>query len=207
MFAASAVLGATLLLAQSNETASSARAPEPEVKLRPEQAQAVVERVFERVPFLKSPTARAERDTMGRYFRRAEYRDLKGNPLLGYWDDGGFRWSGPRIAFGNVASTTADCRRISESAWRAVFARVADSMSLVVDERAPMRLDAGCVAAVVDATAAEPVPGVLLEMRLSGAQGTFRYRLGVGRPSVEDAMGATVEFALRAIRELAGGGL
>ena len=50
--------------------------------------------------------------------------------------------------------------------------------------------------AVISPTPEEPVPGVLLEVRLRSARGTALYRVAVGKATVEDAMGAALELVI-----------
>ena len=39
-------------------------------------------------------------------------------------------------------------------------------------------------------------PGVLVELQFDGPKGRLRLRLGVAKPSVEEAMGALLDWAL-----------
>ena len=56
--------------------------------------------------------------------------------------------------------------------------------------------------AVIDPSPREPVPGVLLELRVKSPTGTLRYRVGMGKASVEDAMGAALDLVLGFARSL-----
>jgi len=74
--------------------------------------------VTERRPFLDSSEAKSwqGRQTMGLFFRNADYRVLNGNPVFGYWDAGGFKWTGNRISWqGIVASNWASASGVEGS--------------------------------------------------------------------------------------------
>jgi hypothetical protein len=160
-----------------------------------EQAEALAVRLGERRPFLESQEARKERATLGQFFKDPDYRVLRGNPLLGYWDRGGFAWSGDRVAWEGIESA-AGCRRVQRTAWDRAFAYAVKKAGLVVDPAAPIRVRGACVWAVVEASADEPVPGVLLEIKVAGGKGLLRYRFGMGKATVEDAIGAAVELVV-----------
>jgi hypothetical protein len=55
---------------------------------------------------------------------------------------------------------------------------------------------------VVDRSAEEPVPGVLVELRIKSPTGVLLYRVSMGKPTVEDAMGAALDLVLRFSRAL-----
>jgi hypothetical protein len=161
------------------------------------------EQLTTRQPFLDSDEARTETDTLHRYFQDADYRRLRGNPILGYWDAAGFIWRGLEVTWLGIR-TAPGCGGISPAAFDAAFRYVAKRRGLKVLPGAPIRLAGKCVWAVVDGTEAEPVPGVLLEVRVESATGVLRYRFGMGKPAVEDAVGAAVDFILgfaMAVRE------
>jgi hypothetical protein len=160
-----------------------------------EHAEALAARLGERRPFLQSEEARKEQGTLGHFFKDEDYRVLRGNPLLGYWDRGGFAWSGDRVAWEGIESV-GGCRRIKRVAWDRAFAYAAKKVGLVLDPAAPIRVRGVCVWVVVEATTAEPVPGVLLEMKVGGRKGVLRYRFGMGKATVEDAIGAAVELVI-----------
>ena len=92
--------------------------------------------------------------------------------------------------------TDARTRRISAKAWDAAFAYVAERRGLTVDKAAAMRIEGACVGAVVEPTSREPVPGVALELRVSGPAGELRYRITVGKPTVEDAIAASLDYVV-----------
>jgi hypothetical protein len=158
-----------------------------------EATGALVGRLRERKPFLESEEAHTEPATLRRYFQDEDYRLLRGNPILGYWDQGGFRWTGNRMAWSGI-EVKAGCSRVASAAWNAAFSYVVRRRKLDVDRAASIRIGGACVWAVVDGSRAEPVPGVLLEMRVESPTGILRYRFGMGKPTVEDAVGAAIDF-------------
>lgn len=183
----------TLFLVVSTGTASAGSSP----PLRPEHVAALAERLTEREPFLGSYTARQERQTLFKYFRRAEYANLKGNPLLGYWNDGSFQWAGDEVAWDGIQSL-GRCRHvISARAWTAAFRYIAQKRSLKVDRAAKIRLEGACLMAVAEPEPGSPVPGVLLEMRVRSPSGTLTYRLSLGKATIEDAIGASLDLVVQ----------
>ncbi|HEY0714833.1 MAG TPA: hypothetical protein VGF45_19285 [Polyangia bacterium] len=123
---------------------------------------------------------------------------MRGNPLLGYWHSSSFRWGAEKtVAWGGIKSSHRSCSAISAKAWAAAFRVAATKAALTVSPAASIEVSGGCVGAVIDPSPSEPVPGVLLELRMKGATGTLLYRVGVGKPTVEDAMGAALELVLR----------
>lgn len=166
--------------------------------LTPEQAERLAEKLAERRPYLVSDEARSEagRRTMGLFFTAAEYRTLKGNPVYGYWNGQGFKWTGNRIAWDGVVPVGRSCKAITTPAWDAAFAYVAEKHGLAVDARAPMRMRGACVGAVTEVSPRHPVLGVVMEMRLDSPTGAFRWRYSRGNPTLEGAVGASLELPI-----------
>jgi hypothetical protein len=165
--------------------------------------EGMLRRMMETEPFVGSRAERDGRSESGRYFTDAERGRLRGNPVLGYWDAGAFAWAGaPLVAWGGIRSAHPSCRGIGPQAWRAAFQHAARKQALEVAQKAAVKLSGGCVAAVIDPTDANPVPGVLVELRLDSPQGSFLVRTAVGKLTVEDAMGAALEFALSASKHV-----
>jgi hypothetical protein len=179
---------ALALVAGLAPIATGAAAP----RWSPAQLTALAASLAERHPFLESAEARGELATLHRYFDENDYRRLRGNPVLGYWDLNGFRWAGRRATF-DVRSVTG-CARVTASAWRAALRYAFRKHHLELVAGAPIRFEGACIVAVVEPTRQEPVPGVLLEMRVTGPDGQLRYRFGMGKPTVEDAVGAAADF-------------
>jgi hypothetical protein len=160
------------------------------------QARAVIGRMMVTELFLGS-AEEAESRSVGRYFSRREYARLRGNPVLGYWDVGAFRWvGGERLAWDGIRNAHPSARSITSRAWGSAMRLVADKQGIHLSPDASVRLEGACVAAVVDATNQEPVPGVLLELRVKSPTGILLYRVAVGKATVEDAMGAALELVL-----------
>jgi hypothetical protein len=189
------VIGLALALILGGEGAASLRKP----LLTHEQAAAVVRRLSETEPFLSSSQA-LETSTLGNFFRQQEYRLLRGNPVLGYWYARNFQWKGDRIAWSGIRAVGRSPRSLGVRAWDVAFRQVAARKAVTIDPQAEVRLSGACVAAVIDPTPEAPVPGVLLELRLESSLGVLLYRLAVGKPSVEEAMGAVLDFILEFAR-------
>jgi len=161
--------------------------------ITPGQAEPLLKRLFEREPFLASAEAREDRSTLNLFFTKADYDSLRGNPILGYWDTGGFLWVGNRVAWDGVVSVGKSSRPITAKAWNAAFVHVARKRRLVVDKDAPIRLRGACVAGVLAPTAREPKLGVALEVRVKSPTGVLRLRFGIGKATIEDAIGASLD--------------
>ena len=93
---------ALLAAATSTEAPAVRRAP----WLTPEQAEKLAQKLAERQPYAESDEARspAGSATMGLFFKDADYQKLRGNPVYGYWNASGFRWTGNRIAWDGVVA-------------------------------------------------------------------------------------------------------
>jgi len=170
-------------------------APEPEPWTR-EQGARILARLADREPFLSSREAQHHPDSLDLFFDRSTYRRLRGNPVYGYWADDGFRWTGARVAWDGVEAVSASAKPITRRAWRAAFAYVAKKYGLVIDSRAPIRVRGACIAAVSDPSVEEPNRGVVLELRMESPSGRFWYRFGMGKPTLEDAVGASLDWAI-----------
>jgi hypothetical protein len=167
-------------------------------------AEAILKRMRAMEGFLGSQEERQTRSQVGRYFSAAEYSRLRGNPVVGYWDAGSFAWKGgARVAWGGIRSAHPSCRPIGGNAWQTAFVEVAKRRGLEVVPKAAVTVEGGCVAAVVDGSEEERVPGVLLEIRVrSEPARSLLLRVAIGKPTVEDAMGAALDLALRFSRNL-----
>ncbi len=188
--------GFVALLAAAASTAAPAvpRAP----WLTPEQAERLAQKLAERQPYAESDEARspAGRATMGLFFTGADYQKLRGNPVYGYWNSSGFRWTGNRIAWDGVVPVGKSCKEITKRAWDAAFAYVAKKHGLLVDRMAPMRMRGACVGAVTEITSERPILGVVMEVRLDSPTGAFKWRYSRGNPTLEGAVGASVELPI-----------
>lgn len=180
-----------LLMAAAPQTGE-----ELDVKLTLDQSMRLAQKLGQTEPFLRSAEAKQEPQSLNRFFHRPEYDRLVGNPVLGYWSAGGFRWQGVRVAWDGIESVAPSARPITRKAWDVAFQYVAQRRGLVLDRAAPIRIRGACVAAVVHPTPEEPVRGVLLEVRVEGPGGQMLYRFGMGRPTLEDAVGAAIDVAI-----------
>ena len=182
--------------------AASASAEAPAARmtswLTPEQAEKLAEKLAERKPYASSAEAHspAGRATMGLFFSVSDYAKLSGNPVYGYWNAGGFRWIGNRIAWDGVVPAGKSCMEITRKAWDAAFAYVAKKHGLLVDRAAPMRMRGACVGAVTETSPTRPVLGVVMEVRLDSPTGAFKWRYTRGNPTLEGAVGASVELPI-----------
>jgi hypothetical protein len=178
--------------------APGAEAASLKALLSPEQAKELAMKLAERRPFLDSVEAnsRQGRQTMGFFFKDDDYRVLNGNPVFGYWDAGGFRWTGNRISWQGIVSVGKACKAIPPRAWDLAFGYVAEKHGLIIERAAPLRLQGACVWAVTEPSPKDPVPGVVMEMRLDSPSGTFRWRYSRANPTIEGAIGAAVELPI-----------
>jgi hypothetical protein len=187
-----------LLVAMVMLEGASQTAPLAKDWLSREQAEKLAVKLAERKPFAASAEAASAegRKTMGLFFTDREYRVLRGNPVFGYWHAAGFRWVGSRIAWDGVESKGKSCRGITSKAWDVAFRHVARKHGLTLDEKAPLRMRGACVRAVIDSSPEEPVRGVVMEIRMDSPTGAFRWRYSRGNPTIEGAVGASMELPL-----------
>jgi hypothetical protein len=162
----------------------------------PEQAMRIVERATDREPFLASREAGLRPDSLGHFFIRPDYAILRGNPVYGYWAEGTFAWVGDRVAWDGVRAASPSARPITPRAWTAAFKYVAEKHGLTIDRNAPIRVWGACIGAVLDPNLVEPNRGVVLEVRVDSPTGPLLYRFGMGKPTIEDAVGASLDWAV-----------
>jgi hypothetical protein len=162
----------------------------------PEQGARILERLTDREPFLDSREAARHPESLNHFFRAQEYRRLRGNPVYGYWADDGFRWVGARVSWDGISPASPTARPIRRRAWDAAFAYVAKKYGLTIDRRSPIRVRGVCIAAMADPSVDQPNRGVVLELRLESPTGRFWYRFGMGKPTLEDAIGASLDWAV-----------
>jgi hypothetical protein len=161
-----------------------------------EQGVRIVRRLGDREPFLSSRDAAAHPESLNQFFTKEEYATLRGNPVYGYWNEGRFRWTGVHVAWEGIIPLSRSARAITPRAWREAFKYVAKQRGLVIDPRAPMRIQGACLGAVLDPGLDEPNRGVVLEVRIESPSGRFLYRFGMGKPTIEDAIGASLDWAV-----------
>ncbi len=190
---AQAVIATVALGASPDHAAFPASTSEP---WPPEQGARILNRLDNREPFVGSREATRHPESLEHFLGMKEYRRLRGNPVYGYWADDGFRWVGSKVAWDGIVPVSSSARPIRRRAWDAAFAYVAEKRGLIVDRTAPIRVRGVCIAAVVDPGLGEPNRGVVLELRFDSPTGRFWYRFGMGKPTVEDAVGASLDWAV-----------
>jgi hypothetical protein len=195
------VIATCALLGRSHLAAAAASAPVAE-PWTPEQGTRILARLGDREPFLGSLEAKRHPDSLNRFFGAREYRRLRGNPVYGYWADDGFRWAGARVAWDGITPASPSARPIRRRAWDAAFAYVAKTHGLTIDRHAPIRIRGACIAAVVNPSVDEPNRGVVLELTVESPSGRFWYRFGMGKPTLEDAVGASLDWSVSFARTI-----
>jgi len=171
----------------------------PEV---PRTPAALWGRVGVREPFLGSPEAQAEPQSLGRFLGMDDYARMRGNPSLGWFADQGFRWRGNRIAFLGVRAVTPDAAALPEAVWLKAFRRVAMQRGWWVDPKAPIRFKGACVGAVVAPVPGQPYPGVCLEVQVDGPTGSLLYRFSIAQTTAEAAVARALDWVLACAHDL-----
>ena len=82
----------------------------------PEQGAHVVARLADREAFVGSREARHHPESLNLFFRGADYEGLRGNPVLGYWSEGHFRWKGTHVAWDGITPATGSAAPITRGA-------------------------------------------------------------------------------------------
>ena len=170
--------------------------PAPKADLTPGAAAALWKQLDIREPFLDSLEARQEPQSLFRFFGKQDYEQLRGNPALGYFATGGFRWVGTRIAWQGLRPVTPDAAAVAEQAWDAAFRAIAKRHGWQVDPRAPIRAKGACVGCVAEPSAREPQRGVCIEFQLTSPTGTLLYRFSLARPTLAEALPAALDWVL-----------
>lgn len=174
----------------------AAQAPAPSNDVTPKQAALLLGRVEAREAFMDSGEAKTEPQSLYRFFHKPDYLDLRGNPVIGYYSAEKFKWEGNRVAWLGFKSVTADAKPIQPQAWDAAFRLVAKLRGLVIDKDAPIRIQGACVGAVIEPTMDSPYRGVCIEVRITSPTGTMLYRYSVGKPTIEDAIAASLDWVV-----------
>jgi hypothetical protein len=187
------ILGLFLPLAAQSVPQSSATPPG---ELTPQQALALWQRMGAREPFLDSEEAHSEPQSLYRFLDRQDYAKLKGNPVLGYYCPGKFKWTGNRVAWHGISPVTPDAATVTAKAWDEAFRIIARKRNWVIDPKAPIRVSGACVGAVLEPSSEEPFRGVCIEVRVASPTGNLLYRFSVAKPTIEDAVGAALDWVL-----------
>lgn len=168
----------------------------PPGAITPQQSLAFWQRLGAKEPFLDSAEFHSEPQSLYRFFYRQDYAKLRGNPVLGYTCPGRFRWVGNRVAWHGISPVTSDAAAITAKAWDEAFRFIARKRNWVIDPKAPIRVSGACVAAVLEPSREEPSRGVCIEVKVASPTGTLLYRFSVGKPTIEDAVGAALDWVL-----------
>ena len=168
----------------------------PPGELTPQQASAIWKRLGAKEAFLDSADAHSEPQSLYRFFDRKDYAKLLGNPVLGYYWPGGFRWTGNRVAWHGISPVTSDAAAVTAKAWDEAFKGIARKRNWLIDPKAPIRISGACVGAVMETSREEPFRGVCIEVRVASPAGNLLYRFSVAKPTIEDAVGAALDWVL-----------
>lgn len=168
----------------------------PPGAVTPHQALALWKRLETKECFLESAEFHSEPQSLYRYFDRKDYAKLEGNPVLGYSCPGRFRWVGNRVAWQGISPVTPDAAAVTAKAWDEAFRVVASKRSWGIDPKAPIRVSGACVGAVLEPSQEEPFRGVCIEVKVDSPTGPLLYRFSVAKPTIEDAVGAALDWVL-----------
>jgi len=168
------------------------------------ELNALMERIFfARERFYGSWGHRSKefQSSLGHFLTDEEYRKLTGNPVVGYYHSGSFVWS-PEwkdVHIEPFASTTPDTQVVKPQAWRAAAAKVCGLHGLTQSKSAKIRVTGRLVGINL-----EPPYGVYLEARVHSPTGTLLYRGGIGKATLADSIGASLDHLIAYARSLDG---
>jgi len=168
----------------------------PPGALSPQQVSAIWQRLGAREAFLDSEEVHSEPQSLYRVFDRQDYAKLQGNPVIGYYCPGRFKWTGNRVAWHGISPVTPDAAAVTAKAWDEAFRIIARKRNWVIDSKAPIRVSGACVGAVLEPCRTEPFRGVCIEVRVASPSGNLLYRFSVAKPTIEDAVGAALDWVL-----------
>ena len=164
--------------------------------LTPQQAAVLWQRLGAKEAFLDSAECRSEPQSLYRFFDRKDYARLRGNPVLGYTCPGRFKWVGNRVAWHGISPVTPDAAAVTAKAWDEAFRIIARKRNWLPDPKAPIRISGACVGAVLEPSREEPYRGICIEVKVTSPTGTLLYRFSVAKPTIEDAVGAALDWVL-----------
>jgi hypothetical protein len=149
--------------------------------------------VLTREPFLGSWSEKQDRNTLGFFFSHQEYAQLRGNPALGYTSVGSFTWPDQirDVEILPFRSVTKEAQCIKPGAWIKAAEIVCGRMGLRQVKGAPIK-----VSGVLVGVNRTPPLGVYLEVRVQGPTGNLLYRGGIGKATLGDAVGASLQYIL-----------
>jgi hypothetical protein len=168
----------------------------PPGALTPQQASAIWQRLGAREAFLDSEEFHSEPQSLYRFFDRQDYAKLQGNPVIGYCCPGRFKWTGNRVAWHGIGPVTPDAAAVTAKAWDEAFRAIARKRNWIIDPKAPIRVSGACVGAVLEPSREEPFLGVCIEVRVASPSGNLLYRFSVAKATIEDAVGAALDWVL-----------
>jgi hypothetical protein len=168
----------------------------PPAAITPQQASALWQRMGQKECFLDSEEFHAEPQSLYRFFDRKDYARLWGNLVVGYSCPGRFKWVGNRVAWQGIHPVTPDASPITAKAWDEAFRIIARERGWVIDPKAPIRISGACVGAVLEPSREQPNRGVCVEVKVASPTGTLLHRCSVAKRTVEDAVGAALDWVL-----------
>lgn len=145
-------------------------------------------------PFLSSFQAQYGQ-TLNIFFGAPEYQVLRGNPLVGYTANNGFRWPKglKEVAFVGITNAPR-ASALTPQAWATAFRAAAKGHGLTVNTKAAVRFEGACVSLTEDPQ--QDLIGLVLEAKVTGPTGEFLYRFQFARPRLGDAMTGTFDWIL-----------
>jgi len=198
--ALSVLLSGVALSSQANQQNSQDKVAlydrffNPKSYLSETELNALLEQIlFVREPYFGSWMHKQKEyaKTHGHFFTTEEYRKLEGNPAIGYFYVGNFKWlpNQKAISIEPFAPTTPDTNVIKPEAWQTAASLVCKKYGLTQRPDAPIKISGALVAVNL-----EKPYGVYLEVRVSSPHGTLLYRGGIGKATLGDAVGASLDF-------------
>lgn len=174
----------------------------PQGEMTPQMAMKFMNRIDARESFLDSGEAKKEPQSLYKFFHKKEYFQLKGNPVIGYYNAEKFLWEGNRVCWQGIKPVTADAKPIRAEAWNAAFKVVAKLRGLVNDPNAPIKIQGACVGAVLEPSLNSPFRGVCIEIKITSPTGTYFHRYSVGKPDIENAIAASLDWVFSFAKEV-----
>lgn len=177
----------------------------PAKTLTEKQRAAVLKRIFlDREAFRSSREYQTNPTTLGLYFKDADYRRLKGNPIVGYYAaDPGFRWEDAEVTIHRIPSLGPHTRVVTQRAWDAASAIVARKLNLNLVPNAKVHVYGASVYVHPKPTQDVRAAQIVVEFRITSPNGTILLRRVGNSPTLGDAIGSSLEFAITYARRFA----
>lgn len=147
--------------------------------------------------FLDSSQPKAFPETLYRFFRKEQYELMEGNPILGYfYVDKGFRWPSDvkTVQFQGCFGIN-EAQSIRAQAYRLAIASALRHMGMSLGP-SPIKVK-GCAVSMSTSNNPQEPQGVWMEIQVASPNGSVFYRLGIGKKTVGDSLGADLESTLR----------